>query len=142
MASAGVIPSPRIDPKDPSYWQVKSPEDIENYAHSKAMSSITPPDVNVGLTKRLPNNQGSQPLADTDNPPLKPWPGGYQGNISNAPVRPGYKLGDTTNPASTQIIPSPLQSASTGAKLKHTDHGYWKITPPANTSAVDVNKVQ
>ena len=137
MASAGVGPSPRIDPKDPSYWQVKSPEDIENYAHSKAVSSITPPDVNVGLTKRLPNNRGLQPLADTDNPPVKSVPGAHM-SIDNAPVQPARKSMDTSNPASAQVIPSPLQTASTGAKLKHTDHGYWKITPPAS----DVNKVQ
>jgi hypothetical protein len=137
MASAGVSPSPRIDPKDPSYWQVKSPEDIENYAHTKAVHSITPPDVNVGLTKRLPNNQGSQVLADTDNPPATPMPGAHM-SIDNAPVQPIRKSMDSSNPAPAQVIPSPLQSASTGAKLKHTDHGYWKIASPAS----GVNKVQ
>ena len=55
-----------MDPKDPSYWQVKSPSDIEGYAHTKAVQSITPPAVNVGLAKQLPNNRGSQPLTDTD----------------------------------------------------------------------------
>ena len=132
MAPTGV--GTQMDPKDPSYWQVKSPSDIEGYAHTKAVQSITPPAVNVGLAKQLPNNRGSQPLTDTDNPPLQPMPGGARMGINNAPVRTPM---DTSNPAPAQIIPSPLQTASTGTKqLKHTDHDYWKIVTPSSVSKV------
>lgn len=76
---------------------------IADAAWQKAMASVAHPDAGIGLVRQISNPRGVKVQADTDNPPVGA-PGAY-GNIDNAPIRPGYKIGDITVPERSGIVP-------------------------------------